>query len=106
MTRYFILVLILFLGITELTAQTKSIRKTAALAETQPESAGVSTERLKRIDKMCEEAVAEGRVPGIVSLVARNGKIVHWEAKAHLTGVVILIPSILPTHREILSELL
>lgn len=80
MKRYFILVLILFLGIAELTAQTKSIRKTVPLAETQPESAGVSTERLKRIDKMCEEAVAEGQVPGIVSLVARNGKIVHWKA--------------------------
>lgn len=80
MKRYFILVLILFLGIAELAAQTKSIRKTAPLAEAQPESAGISTERLNRIDKMCEEAVAEGQVPGIVSLVARNGKIVHWKA--------------------------
>ena len=29
---------------------------------------------------MCEEAVSENQVPGVVSLVARNGKIVHWKA--------------------------
>jgi len=40
----------------------------------------MSAERLARIDMMCKEAVDEGRVPGIVSLVARKGKIVHWEA--------------------------
>ena len=44
------------------------------------ESAGISAQRLARIDKMCEEEVAKGNLPGIVSLVARNGKIVHWKA--------------------------
>jgi CubicO group peptidase (beta-lactamase class C family) len=29
---------------------------------------------------MCAEAVKNGDVPGIVSLIARNGKIVHWKA--------------------------
>ncbi len=33
-----------------------------------------------RIDKMCEAEVASGNVPGIVSLLTRNGKIVHWKA--------------------------
>lgn len=61
-------------------SQTKSVQKSSPLTEAAPESAGVSSERIARIDKMCNEAVAEGQVPGIVSLVARNGKIVHWKA--------------------------
>ena len=61
-------------------AQTSSIIKSPKLEEMPPESAGISAERLARIDKMCEEEVAKGNLPGIVSLVARNGKIVHWKA--------------------------
>ena len=34
-------------------------------------------ERLARIDSMCQQAVAKGDIPGIVALVARNGKIVY-----------------------------
>lgn len=79
MKKILILVFVLF-GILEITAQTKSIKKTPALSEASPESVGVSSERLNRIDKMCEQAVAEGNLPGIVSLVARNGKIVLWKA--------------------------
>nr|WP_319571148.1 serine hydrolase domain-containing protein [uncultured Draconibacterium sp.] len=69
---------IFLLGITN--AQTTSIIKSHKLEEMPPESAGISAERLARIDKMCEEEVAKGNLPGIVSLVARNGKIVHWKA--------------------------
>ena len=69
---------IFLLGVTN--AQTTSIIKSHKLEEMPPESAGISAERLTRIDKMCEEEVAKGNLPGIVSLVARNGKIVHWKA--------------------------
>nr|WP_319997228.1 serine hydrolase domain-containing protein [uncultured Draconibacterium sp.] len=69
---------IFLLGVTN--AQTTSIIKSHKLEEMPPESAGISAERLARIDKMCEEEVAKGNLPGIVSLVARNGKIVHWKA--------------------------
>jgi CubicO group peptidase (beta-lactamase class C family) len=79
MKRFIFSLIILFSG-TMLFAQTKSIQKSPALTEASPESVGISPERLARIDQMCEEAVAEGQVPGIVSLVARNGKIVHWKA--------------------------
>lgn len=72
-----VLVLFIFTG---LTAQTKSIKKSPILTEASPESVGISAERLARIDKMCEEEVANGNLPGIVSLVARNGKIIHWKA--------------------------
>ena len=61
-------------------AQTKSIQKSQVLTEVSPESAGISMDRLARIDKMCEEEVANGNLPGIVALVARNGKIVQWKA--------------------------
>ncbi len=61
-------------------AQTKSIQKSPVLTEVPPETVGISSERLARIDNMCKEEVAKGNLPGIVSLVARNGKIVHWKA--------------------------
>jgi len=61
-------------------AQTKSIQKSQVLTEVSPESVGISSERLARIDKMCEEEVANGNLPGIVALLARNGKIVQWKA--------------------------
>ena len=80
MTKYFIFILIMFFGISNVTAQTKSLKSSPVLVEAAPESVGMSSERLARIDKMCEETVAAGDLPGIVSLIARNGKIVHWKA--------------------------
>ncbi len=61
-------------------AQTKSIKNSPPLAPATPESVGISPERLARIDAMCEEAIAEGQVPGIVALIARKGKIVYHKA--------------------------
>ncbi len=61
-------------------AQTKSIKKSAPLTPASPESVGMSSERLARIDRMCSEAIENGEVPGIVALVARNGKIVYHKA--------------------------
>ena len=61
-------------------SQTKSIQNSPSLTQASPESAGVSPERLGRLDAMCKEAVKNGEVPGIVALVARKGKIVFHEA--------------------------
>ncbi len=61
-------------------AQTKSVRHSPALRETAPAKAGVSPERLAHIDGMCEDAIRENRIPGVVALVARNGKIVYHKA--------------------------
>lgn len=61
-------------------AQTKSIQKSTPLAHASPESVGMSTERLNRIDAMCIEVVKDGDLPGVVVLVARKGKIVFHEA--------------------------
>jgi CubicO group peptidase (beta-lactamase class C family) len=61
-------------------AQTKSIKKSPPLSEDAPESVGMSSERLLRIDDMCKEAVLNGEIPGIVALIVRDGKIVYHKA--------------------------
>lgn len=60
--------------------QTKSIKKSPPLTEVAPAKAGMSAERLARIDAMLQTAVAEGNIPGVVALVARNGRIVYHKA--------------------------
>lgn len=61
-------------------AQTHSVKNTPKLTEASPESSGMSSERLKRIDNMLKKAVADSEIPGAVALVARNGKIVYLKA--------------------------
>ena len=46
---------------------------------TAPEDAGFSTERLERIRPVMQGYVDDGRVPGFLTVVARRGKIVHFE---------------------------
>ena len=41
---------------------------------------GISAERLQRIDMMISEAIEAKQIPGAVSLISRNGKIVHLKA--------------------------
>ena len=77
--KSFFIILLLFISITA-HSQTKSIQKSPPLSKASPESAGMSTERLARIDEMCESAVVEGNIPGVVALVARHGKIVYQKA--------------------------
>jgi len=80
MKKILLLAFVLIFGISGLNAQTKSVKKSPFLTEASPESVGISAERLARIDKMCGEEVTNGNLPGIVSMVVRNGKIVHWKA--------------------------
>jgi len=75
-----LITLLLFALVISANAQTKSIQKSAPLSPASPESVGMSSERLSRIDAMCKDAVKSGDLPGIVALVARNGKIVFHEA--------------------------
>ncbi|QGY47538.1 serine hydrolase [Maribellus comscasis] len=80
MKRILIFLAVFTVGFINLEAQTKSIKKTPVLEETLPENVGISSERLSRIDKMCQQAVEQGEVPGMVTLVTRKGKIVQWKA--------------------------
>ncbi|GAA4432383.1 serine hydrolase domain-containing protein [Ravibacter arvi] len=45
-----------------------------------PESAGMSSERLKRVDRILQSFVDEERVAGAIGFVARNGKIVYHKS--------------------------
>jgi len=75
------LITLLFIGfVLSINAQTKSIKNSPLLTEGTPESVGMSSERLARIETMCSDAVSKGDIPGIVALVARNGKIVYYKA--------------------------
>ena len=80
MKKLTLFILVVFIGIGGILAQTKSIKKSPVLTEATPESVGISAERIARIDQMCTNAVKKGDLPGIVLLVARNGKIVQWKA--------------------------
>ena len=75
-----ILTIIALFVFTGISAQTKSIKKSPVLTEASPESVGISTERVARIDQMVAGEVQNGNLPGAVALIARNGKIVFWKA--------------------------
>jgi len=46
----------------------------------QPETVGFSTERLAKVTEFVEREIAEGNLVGTVTLVARHGQVVHFEA--------------------------
>ena len=49
------------------------------LPTAMPEEVGVSAERLERIRPVMQNYVDDGRIPGFLTVVARRGKIVHFE---------------------------
>ncbi len=57
-----------------------NVKKTSSFSEATPESQGMSSDRLARIDTLFMRAVEEGNIPGAVALVARNGRIVYHKA--------------------------
>jgi CubicO group peptidase (beta-lactamase class C family) len=72
-----------------LTALTLSTVSMVALAQTppsglpmaEPESVGMSSERLQRIDAFTQRYINDQMVAGTVTLVARKGKVVHFSAQ-------------------------
>ena len=73
------------------TAQKISLQPSTTLSETIPSSVGISKERLTKLDAMLAKHVKAGNVPGLVALIARNGKIVYHKAygQADETGRVL-----------------
>ena len=74
------LLLFLLVNLTTANSQTFSTLNSPPLTEASPESAGMSAQRLARIDAMIEGAVADGDIPGAVALVVRDGKIIYNKA--------------------------
>src|SRR5499426_410287 len=52
----------------------------AAAPTSKPEDVGLSADRLKRVAELVQRHIAAGSFSGAVTLVARNGRIVHHEA--------------------------
>ncbi len=49
----------------------------------EPESVGMSSERLERLDAAMQRYIDAKMVAGTVTLVARQGKVVHLKAQGH-----------------------
>jgi CubicO group peptidase (beta-lactamase class C family) len=69
--------LVIALGITCLTL---TLTAAGAVPTGKAEDVGMSTERLERIREAVKRHIDAGALPGAVTLVARNGRIVHFEA--------------------------
>jgi len=49
----------------------------AALPEAKPEDVGLSSQRLTRLDATMQRAVDSGELPGVVILIARDGRLAY-----------------------------
>lgn len=60
----------------------------ADLGSARPESVGMSSQRLGRLSAEMQALTERGELPGVVTMVARKGKVVHFEAagKRELEG--------------------
>lgn len=76
---YLLLISGVYLSVLTTFAQTNSIKKTPNLQEGTPESVGMSSERLKRIDVLLENAVKDKMIPGATAIICRNGKVVYYK---------------------------
>jgi CubicO group peptidase (beta-lactamase class C family) len=63
-----------------LLAQRKAADHAATLAQVTPETVGMSSERLARIDEAVRQAIERRETPGAVVLVARRGQVVYRKA--------------------------
>lgn len=63
---------------------TAAVVQAKDLVRAKPESVGMSTERLERIRPFMQQYIDKGQLVGIQTLVARRGKIVHFETMGTL----------------------
>ena len=52
----------------------------AEVSIVEPETVGLSTDRLGKITEFVDREIADGNLVGTVTLVARHGQVVHFEA--------------------------
>jgi CubicO group peptidase (beta-lactamase class C family) len=48
------------------------------LIEDEPEAVGLSSQRLTNVNRLVQSYIDDGRLPGAISMVARQGKVVHF----------------------------
>jgi CubicO group peptidase (beta-lactamase class C family) len=59
----------------------------ALLPAAAPASVGVSPKGLRQLDQVLQGYVADGRLPGVIALVARDGKVVYRKAFGYADAV-------------------
>ena len=58
--------------------------RAATLDTARPEDVGFSAERMARVRESLQRHIDEGNVSGVVTIVARRGRIVHFEAQGRM----------------------
>jgi CubicO group peptidase (beta-lactamase class C family) len=61
-----------------------SLAQDLGLPMTAPELVGMSSERLERIRPAMQKYIDDGLVPGVITMIARKGKIVHFETQGYM----------------------
>jgi CubicO group peptidase (beta-lactamase class C family) len=56
----------------------------SSLPSDKPESVGLSSERLQRINQMIQRYIDDGEITGAITMVSRRGKIAHFEAQGQM----------------------
>lgn len=49
-----------------------------------PEAVGLSSQRLARIDELWNRYIDEGKIPGVVTVIARHGETVHFRTQGRM----------------------
>jgi uncharacterized protein YbbC (DUF1343 family)/CubicO group peptidase (beta-lactamase class C family) len=80
-----------------------SLIATVASAEVPPAAAGMSADRLGRIDEVVAESIAKKECPGAVVLVGRHGKVVFRKAYGNRAVVPSVEPMTLDTVFDLAS---
>ena len=73
---YYFLLFLSFSGF----SQTKSLKNSPAPTDATPESVGMSSERIARMDNIFQNAINNKEVPGVAAIVVRNGIIIYHKA--------------------------
>ena len=76
--RFHLIVICLLFGALNLPATAQT------LPVASPESVGMSSKRLGRIQEALQREIEEGRMPGAVLAIARQGKLAYYEAFGYL----------------------
>ena len=58
--------------------------RSAIEIEAAPEDVGMSTPGLRNVSRLVQRYIDEGKLPGAISLVARRGKVVHFETHGEM----------------------
>ncbi len=59
-------------------------KQATTLTVSRPEKAGMSAERLSRIKPVMQKYIDENKLPGMITMVARHGRIVHSEVYGYM----------------------